>query len=87
MVGITSITTTIKSTLLAARVAKEACPNAVVVLGGPHATFMDSQILSEYPDVDIVVRGEGEQTLLELLSRIIDLWRPSNRFWDFFQKK
>jgi radical SAM superfamily enzyme YgiQ (UPF0313 family) len=72
VVGITSITPTIKSTLLAARIAKEACPNAVVVLGGPHATFMDSQILSDYSDVDIVVRGEGEETLIELLSRIID---------------
>jgi anaerobic magnesium-protoporphyrin IX monomethyl ester cyclase len=70
VVGITSITPTIKSTLLAARIAKEVCPNAVVVLGGPHATFVDSQILSEYPDVDIVVRGEGEETLLELLRHL-----------------
>jgi len=72
VVGITSITPTIKATLLAAHIAKEVCPNAVVVLGGPHATFMDSQVLSEYPDVDIVVRGEGEETLLELLSHLFD---------------
>jgi anaerobic magnesium-protoporphyrin IX monomethyl ester cyclase len=72
VVGITSVTPTIKSALLAAHVAKETCPNAVVVLGGPHATFMDSQILSEYPDVDIVVRGEGEQTILELVRHVFD---------------
>jgi len=70
VVGITSVTPTIKSALLAAHIAKETCPNAVVVLGGPHATFMDSQILSENPDVDIVVRGEGEETLLELLRHL-----------------
>ena len=67
VVGITSVTPFIQSTLLAARVAKETCPNAPVILGGPHATFLDSQILSENSDVDIIVRGEGEETLLELL--------------------
>ncbi|MCZ2807755.1 MAG: radical SAM protein [Candidatus Bathyarchaeota archaeon] len=72
VVGITSVTPTIKSALLAAYAAKENCPNAVVVLGGPHPTFMDGQILSECPDVDIVVRGEGEQTILELVRHIVD---------------
>jgi anaerobic magnesium-protoporphyrin IX monomethyl ester cyclase len=67
VVGITSVTPIAQSTLLAARVAKETCPNAPVVLGGPHATFMDRQILSEHPDVDIIVRGEGEHTILDLL--------------------
>jgi radical SAM superfamily enzyme YgiQ (UPF0313 family) len=67
VVGITSVTPTINSAILAARVAKEACPDGPVVLGGPHATFMDEQILSENPDVDVIVRGEGEQTLLELV--------------------
>ena len=67
IVGITSVTPTINSTILTARVAKEACPNARIILGGPHPTFMDSQILSENADVDVIVRGEGEQTVLELL--------------------
>jgi anaerobic magnesium-protoporphyrin IX monomethyl ester cyclase len=70
VVGITSTTATIQSALLSARVAKEACPNIAVVLGGPHATFMDEQILSENSEVDVVVRGEGEQTLLELVDVI-----------------
>jgi anaerobic magnesium-protoporphyrin IX monomethyl ester cyclase len=66
VVGITSLTPIIKSTLLAAHITKEACPNAIVVLGGPHATFMDEQIVSENSEVDVVARGEGENTLLEL---------------------
>ncbi len=68
VVGITSVTPFIESALLAARVAKETLPTALVVLGGPHATFMDNQVLSDH--VDIVVRGEGEQTLLHLLQKI-----------------
>jgi len=35
-------------------------------MGGPHVTIMDEQTLSEHPEVDIIVRGEGEQTMLEL---------------------
>jgi anaerobic magnesium-protoporphyrin IX monomethyl ester cyclase len=67
VVGITSMTPMIQSTLLSARVAKEARPDAIVALGGPHATFMDKQILEQETAVDVVVRGEGEQTLLEIV--------------------
>ncbi len=66
LVGIASMTPTIPSALKSVRVAKEACPDAKVIMGGPHATFADKQILTEEPAVDIVVRGEGEETLLEL---------------------
>lgn len=66
IVGITSMTPTIQSAVLSAQVAKQACPTSTVVLGGPHATFMDKQVLAEEQAVDVIVRGEGEQTLLEL---------------------
>jgi len=35
-------------------------------MGGPHATFMDEQIIAQESAVDLIVRGEGEQTLLEI---------------------
>jgi anaerobic magnesium-protoporphyrin IX monomethyl ester cyclase len=66
LIGIASMTATIPSALESSRTAKEACPNAKVIMGGPHATYADRQILSEEKSVDIVVRGEGEMTLLEL---------------------
>ena len=66
LVGITAMTPTIESALLCAKTAKETRPEALVVLGGPHATFMDREILAENPYVDIVARGEGEQTIKEL---------------------
>ena len=66
IVGIGAMTPIIESALKSAHVAKEACPDAKVVMGGPHVTFADKQILSEDKDVDIIVRGEGEETLLEL---------------------
>jgi len=70
LIGISSITPTIKSALQSARAAKEACPDSKIILGGPHATFMDEQILSQEPTVDLIVRGEGEQTMAELTQQI-----------------
>jgi radical SAM superfamily enzyme YgiQ (UPF0313 family) len=67
VVGITAVAHTIMSAILSARMLKEACPNATVVLGGPHATFMDEEILRGNSDVDVVVRGEGEETMLDLV--------------------
>ena len=66
IVGISSVTVTFSSALQAARVIKESYPQALIVLGGPHVTVTDEQTLSEQPETDIVVRGEGEQTMLEL---------------------
>ena len=72
VVGITSMTPTIQSAFTTSHIIKEACPEAPVILGGPHATFMDEQILNEEAAVDIIVRGEGEQTLLELAQNLSD---------------
>ena len=66
IVGITSMTVTFQSALQAARVTKESYPRALIVLGGPHATVMDEQTLSEHKEVDIVARGECERTISEL---------------------
>ena len=70
LVGIGSMTPTIVSALKSAQVAKEAWPDAKVLMGGPHATFADREILNDEKAVDIIVRGEGEETLIELLKKI-----------------
>lgn len=70
MVGITAVTPTAHSALFTAKIAKENVPNTTVVLGGPHATFLDKQILTEEPAVDVIVRGEGELTIVELLLKL-----------------
>jgi anaerobic magnesium-protoporphyrin IX monomethyl ester cyclase len=41
--------------------------SVVTIIGGLHATFTDKLILENYPFVDIVVRGEGEETLHEIV--------------------
>ena len=66
IVGVGSMTPTIESALKCAQIAKEAAPNTQVIMGGPHATFADTEILSSEKSVDLIVRGEGEETIVEI---------------------
>ena len=70
VVGLTSTTLTYKSALNIIKVAKKALPNCLTVLGGSHVTFWDDNALQECPQLDVVVRKEGENTLLELVQRL-----------------
>ncbi len=54
-----------KAAIIAERV-KEENPNIVTVFGNFYATFNAERILKKYPFVDVIVRGEGEYTSLEL---------------------
>ena len=72
MVGATSITPSIYKAERALQIAREVHPNAVTVLGGIHATFMYSQVLTEAPWIDVIVRGEGEEVIVELTRAIAE---------------
>jgi anaerobic magnesium-protoporphyrin IX monomethyl ester cyclase len=46
--------------------AKRTNPNVLTVTGGQHFTATAQESLEEFPEIDVIVRGEGEQTLTEL---------------------
>ena len=69
IVSISALTPTIGVALDSADKIKQVKPDTVVVLGGYHPTFEFKSVLEE-DSVDIVVRGEGEYTLLELVKTI-----------------
>jgi len=48
-------------------IAKRADPNIITVVGGQHFTATAQESLETYPEIDIVIRGEGERTLAELV--------------------
>lgn len=66
LVGITAVTATFNSALKVAQTVKQAYPQALVALGGPHVTIADDQFLLEHQEVDVAVKGEGEQTIVEV---------------------
>ncbi|MCJ7614557.1 B12-binding domain-containing radical SAM protein [Candidatus Bathyarchaeota archaeon] len=70
IVGLTSTTLTYKSALNIIKVAKDVLPNCLTIIGGSHATFWDEEALNECPQLDIIVRGEGETTLLEIVKKV-----------------
>ena len=70
IVGLSSTTLTYKSAIKIIKVAKKVLPNCITVIGGSHVTFWDEEALNECPQLDIVVRGEGENTLLEVAKRL-----------------
>lgn len=69
MVAITSVTPTVSNALKVAEISKKACPKAIIVLGGYHPTFTYQELL-KYDYVDLVVVGEGEYTMLELVKTL-----------------
>lgn len=52
--------------LLCAEKVKNKCPNIQIILGGPGTFSVESEILENFPFIDIIVMGEGELTMKEL---------------------
>jgi anaerobic magnesium-protoporphyrin IX monomethyl ester cyclase len=70
IVGLTCTTLTYNSALKLAKIAKEVVPECLTFIGGPHVTFWDDKALEECPALDVIVRREGEFTLLELVQKV-----------------
>lgn len=53
-----------------AETAKRVNPEVKTVVGGQHFTATAQESLENYPEIDIVVRGEGEQAFAELVREL-----------------
>lgn len=69
VVGINALCTSLPTTLAAIARLKQERPEVTVILGGPSATDLSLPILERFP-VDVIVRGEGEETVVELLAAL-----------------
>jgi len=70
LLGLTTLTCSSRTAPQIAKEAKKENPDLPILFGGLHATYNSERILTKYPSVDIAVRGEGEQTALELATCI-----------------
>ena len=66
----TAITPMIYKAQSTLKIARDLNPNVVTILGGVHPTFMYAQVLGEAPWIDYIVRGEGEEIIVNLLRAI-----------------
>ncbi|MFB0514620.1 MAG: radical SAM protein, partial [Candidatus Bathyarchaeia archaeon] len=67
ILGFSVLLPSLKEALNIAKQVKTQNPNLIIVFGNYHATFNAEKIIEKYPFVDIIVRGEGEYTGLELV--------------------
>lgn len=71
VLGITCMTTALPSAVRISNLVKKILPNCTIVFGGPHVTFLPRETLLENPNIDVVIIGEGENTMLDLCRSLI----------------
>jgi magnesium-protoporphyrin IX monomethyl ester (oxidative) cyclase len=73
IVGISGpFTSQIDNTLKISELAKKINPNILTIVGGPHVSTVPKEFLEEAKTVDVVVIGEGEYTLPEVVEHFKD---------------
>ncbi|MDI6792744.1 MAG: radical SAM protein [bacterium] len=72
IVCITGTTPTRFQSFELAHICKTVDSSIVTGYGGPHATFTAEEILADVPDMDVIVRNEGDQTVVDLAKAVID---------------
>ena len=72
IVGATSVTMNFPVAADIVRTAKRHCPSILTVMGGPHVSFDAFRTLETYPEIDLLVLGEGERTIMELVPFLED---------------
>lgn len=68
--GFSTVCSSYPLTLRIATEVKRAHPESVIALGGPQASVVDVSTLRAFPCIDLVVRGEAEQTLPDLIDAL-----------------
>lgn len=66
VVGSTSVTMNFYDAQRILRDVKAIHPEITTIMGGPHVSFTAADTLRQYPEIDMIVVGEGEHTIAEL---------------------
>ena len=70
MVLTSGFTTNAYSCARTCEIAKTVSKDIITVVGGIHFSFTAEESLRKYPEIDYIVRGEGEQTIVDLITTI-----------------
>ena len=62
--GFSVLTAAMKSAVVLSRKLRTLYPDSIIVFGGIHPTALPEEVLA-YPQVDVVIRGEAERSLME----------------------
>jgi anaerobic magnesium-protoporphyrin IX monomethyl ester cyclase len=70
VIGLSCMANLLPFTVLAIRALRERYPDRKIVLGGVGAKAVETQLLSRFPWIDLICRGEAERTGPELLGAL-----------------
>ena len=77
VVGFSTMCNSFHIALRMAEAIKAQMPRVLVLLGGPQVSVADVETLCAFPFVDLVLRGEAEQTLPRLMSALAEGQMPT----------
>lgn len=66
-VGVSCMSDTLPFVLCAVRKFKKEQPGKIVILGGPGPSGVAEELVRTFPFIDVVVVGEGEETIVEVM--------------------
>lgn len=69
IIGISGTSVHMPHAYLLAKEIRRQNVNACIVFGGPHASFDSGKLLKKIPEIDVVIIGEGEYSLTELVNQ------------------
>lgn len=75
IVGIQVMTFTVVDAVIVAKTVRGKCPDAFIVLGGPHPSIYPWETV-ELPEVDAVISGEGEYIFSALVQALLSGEKP-----------
>ena len=77
VVGTSSVTMNFKKAVEILKQVKRFHPHVITMMGGPHVSFDYDDVLRNNQEIDIIVIGEAEKSLLDLIPRIQnrDTWQ------------
>ncbi len=70
LLGISALTSSALRAAEISRLAKEGNPDIQTLMGNVHATFCADRILAKYSHVDLCVRGEGEEAIVDVVNAL-----------------
>ncbi len=70
--GITAVTMTFDNAIGVIEDIKRIDPDILTIMGGPHVSFCARDTLKACPQLDVIVLGEGERTIVELVGTAND---------------
>ncbi len=70
VLGLSATTFSIFHAAAFARRVRESLPDITVIIGGPHVSAAPLETMERFPEFDLAVIGEGEETIIEVLKAV-----------------